>query len=635
MPDGTQTIDYSALAKQAGAISSQPAGDVDYAALAKQAGAMSSAPPMPSGSYQARKGGPILNANDSALHTGIVGLENSLGITQPPTGIWDALTQAGGNLRKFAGQSWDELKQATGEQNATPGLGTPFTDALILPHMAAKGIEGLASGIENSASDIEAGVKRNNPSSAAFGIGNILGMRGQLEAGERGGKAIGDVTSNIRAKASAPLADTVTKPRGSTPAESYTPEQLKAYADQNGIDINAAQATNHNLPRNLQSAGERSTVGGTAVKQQIAKAQAQVSSHAESLANTFSPNTPDLATAGDAIKSGVQTALEREQATAQQSYQAIDQQANGVTVDLRPVKTVAAQVLTDSNFLRDAGLDPKTATRILQGISNVSDDATFSQAQQMRSALLDATRTPELAISNTAQGMLKQVIGATDSAMMDAARSRPGLEPSFRAANNHWLQLQEDFNNPRSPLAQILQEPDPSKVPQKLTQRGQIAGSPYNAQLLDRYGIDKGPVKWAILNDLMDKNFGLRGPHLGGYSDDFLRSVFNPTEMDQVYKTGAIARSVGLNTNPSGTAAVSGAMADVQKPIRSLAPKAGAAKLTNSPGFNQWMMRTGAGAGTTPPLSSLLGAGAGVMQTNRDIFDDETLAQWKKDHAKL
>ena len=48
MPNGTQTVDYAALAKQAGAINSQPppqSGNVDYEALAKQAGAVSSAPP--------------------------------------------------------------------------------------------------------------------------------------------------------------------------------------------------------------------------------------------------------------------------------------------------------------------------------------------------------------------------------------------------------------------------------------------------------------------------------------------------------------------------------------------------------------------------------------------------------------
>jgi hypothetical protein len=40
----TQSIDYAALAKQAGAIQSQPGG-MDYAALAKQAGAISSSVP--------------------------------------------------------------------------------------------------------------------------------------------------------------------------------------------------------------------------------------------------------------------------------------------------------------------------------------------------------------------------------------------------------------------------------------------------------------------------------------------------------------------------------------------------------------------------------------------------------------
>ena len=124
----------------------------------------------------------------------------------------------------------------------------------------------------------------------------------------------------------------------------------------------------------------------------------------------------------------------------------------------------------------------------------------------MRSALLDASRTPELAISTQAQGWIKQLTGTVDSEMMNAARSKPGLEPKYHAANNRWTQLQEDFNNPRSPLFQAMQQPDPSKIPQLITQRGQTGGSPYNAQLLDRYGIPKGPVKWAVLNDLANKD---------------------------------------------------------------------------------------------------------------------------------
>jgi len=156
-----------------------------------------SQPAMAPGSYQARKGGPILNANDSTLHSGILGVQNALGVTKPPTSLWDEFSQIGGNLKKFAGKSWDELQQATGEGTGTPGLGTPFTDALIVPHLIARGVEGVATGVENSASDIEAGIKNKNPQSAAYGVGSALGMRGQLEGGERVGQAVADAAPGV------------------------------------------------------------------------------------------------------------------------------------------------------------------------------------------------------------------------------------------------------------------------------------------------------------------------------------------------------------------------------------------------------------------------------------------------------
>ena len=154
-------------------------------------------PTMAPGSYQARKKGPVLNANDSFLHAGIQGVQNALGVTKRPTGLADELSQIGGSLKNFAGKSWDELQDATGEASGTPGLGTPFTDALIIPHMIARGIEGVATGIENSASDIEAGIKNKNPQSAAYGIGSALGMRGQMEAGERTGQAVADAAPKL------------------------------------------------------------------------------------------------------------------------------------------------------------------------------------------------------------------------------------------------------------------------------------------------------------------------------------------------------------------------------------------------------------------------------------------------------
>jgi hypothetical protein len=146
-------------------------------------------------------------------------------------------------------------------------------------------------------------------------------------------------------------------------------------------------------------------------------------------------------------------------------------------------------------------------------------------------------------------------------------------------------------------------------VPQKLTQKGQTGGSPYNTELLDKYGIDKAPLKRVIMDDLVGKDFRLWNKNLGGYSDDFLKSVFDkPGELDEVYKTSAIGRSLGLNTNPSGTAVVTNAAQDVTSPIKSLLPKSLAAKATNSPRFNKWLMQVTGERVRGGPAVAMVGA---------------------------
>ncbi len=342
------------------------------------------------------------------------------------------------------------------------------------------------------------------------------------------------------------------------------------------------------------------------MKQQIQAGQAAVADHAQNLMNQLSPDTPDLATAGQKIQQNVAAALDKQKQIAQWAYADIDKNAKGATVDLRPIKQLASSLQGDSDFIRQnvPSLDPKRPSQVLKGVLGLPDQATFTQAQQLRSGLLDESRHPDVVISQQGQGWIKKLSGAVDDQMQTAAESNPALIDKFRAANAHWDGMQEAFNSPRSPLYQALQEADPNKVPQKFMPQGQIGGSPYNAELLDKYGIDKAPVKWALMGDMMKKDFGLYngGKTLGGYSDPFLQSMFEPAELDSIYKTGAIARSLKANTNPSGTAAVEGAMQDVQKPIRSMLPKGMAAGATNSTGFNNWLMNNPA-----PPSTDLQG----------------------------
>ena len=620
-------VDYEGLARQAGAISSQPAasgaGAIDYASMAKQAGATNYQPPaggsgsstdtgiwagirrntvgMISGLYHAFSD-PITDQEKAELQQKVddantSGIRVSPDLATNPTTVqlaYHRLVDAPATALDKKGQSEqsaakDLLSQGQNWKGANLYTSGLVDRGLAVVPMVGPWLNSVAQRYENG-----------DASGAATDVASAVGL---MHVAPLAQEAVGKVLG----RAQAPLGSTTGTPRGTIPANDYSPADLKAYADANGIPLTAAQATENVGLRAVQSSGERALVGGTAVKQGIQATQAAIADHAEGLVDNFSPGTPDLASQGAAIQGNVQAALDREMETSRLNYADVDDMADGTKVDLRPVKKTAGQVLSDSNFVRQAGLDPKRATSILQGITDVPNSATFSEAQQLRSALLDASRSPELAISNQAQGWLKQVIGGTDSVMMDAAETKPGLEDSFRTANDHWTQLQEDFNSPRSVLNQILSEPDPNRVPQKLTQRGQIAGSPYNAQLLDKYGIDKGPVKAAIVQDLLNRNFGLYGKNLGGYSDNFLRSLFTPDELDEVYKTGALARSAGLNTNPSGTAAVNAAIEQTMNPIR-LAGQSAAAKLTNSSAFNDWMMRNRpqTGPGSAVPVSVLV-----------------------------
>ena len=141
---GTQPIDYDALAKQAGALSSKPA-NVDYDALAKQAGAISSAPEEQGGFW-------------SALKEDLGNLAKSLPvmaagpIAAPYIGIRKAIDEyrAGKETGKTTeAQHYEEQKQAgygLGYRLATPiaeGLGANVSG---MEAAAAKGDTGAVLG---------------------------------------------------------------------------------------------------------------------------------------------------------------------------------------------------------------------------------------------------------------------------------------------------------------------------------------------------------------------------------------------------------------------------------------------------------------------------------------------------------
>jgi len=142
------------------------------------------------GSYQARKGGPVLNANESAYREGLHGIERGLGMNPRDIAEAPSFGSALGTGFKQMGQSaWDMVKSETGKYfDKYPPLSRPEMSLLYPFHMAARGAEGLASGAEEAASDIEAGIRNRDLRSAAAGLGGAAALRGQMELAEKGGE---------------------------------------------------------------------------------------------------------------------------------------------------------------------------------------------------------------------------------------------------------------------------------------------------------------------------------------------------------------------------------------------------------------------------------------------------------------
>lgn len=155
MADEQDWVDVPAKKGAGTAVADDDWQDVAPAKAASHASAM------PSGSYQNRKGGPILNANDSSAHAAVRGLEGTLGINKEPTSFGDALGQSASSLGHL-------------------GL-----SVLKDPLNAGKAVEGIATGLEDAGRDVYQGLKHHDPRSVAHGTGAVAGILGPEVSGAK------------------------------------------------------------------------------------------------------------------------------------------------------------------------------------------------------------------------------------------------------------------------------------------------------------------------------------------------------------------------------------------------------------------------------------------------------------------
>lgn len=152
------------------------------------------AEPFSTGAYQGRKGGPILNTNQTSVNAFAQGLERMFGVSKPinPENIPHPFLQVVSEQMKSLGQ----LADAT--------IRDPFAPA-----------HALVGAVSGAVGDVESGIKHNDPRQVAAGTGETLGVVGDVEALKRANRNRGLATGPI------PGGDI---PAGSPGDFKYTPE---------------------------------------------------------------------------------------------------------------------------------------------------------------------------------------------------------------------------------------------------------------------------------------------------------------------------------------------------------------------------------------------------------------------------
>jgi len=190
-------------------------------------------------------------------------------------------------------------------------------------------------------------------------------------------------------------------------------------------------------------------------------------------------------------------------------------------------------------------------------VTAIRPRVSVSAAGQMRSAFWEVAHDFRGNIPERVNAIASEIVQDLDGVMAEAAK-KAGTLDTWRSANADWKRLQETYNTASSPLYKVLKETDPSKVPEKLLSKGYIGGSPRDVQVAKAAGLDLNPAKNHVIQDIAEHGFSLGthgGNRMGEWSHEFLKELFEPAEIKQLYMMGRIARTMGWKLNPSETSA--------------------------------------------------------------------------------
>lgn len=326
-----------------------------------------------------------------------------------------------------------------------------------------------------------------------------------------------------------------------------------------GIDLTPAQTTKEPWAQTIQGVGEKTTLpAGRQLQDALQDAKFRFEQSVENFAKRADPfqlgGTKQMA--GSHLQESTKMAMQAAKNDADAAYAqaAKDQQNLAVknTGDLKTWIDGLRNVKQPGAAVARPEYQTPAVAKAMDDIADAPDrlgkNPSIQSMRNLRTEFWEKSQDYTGQIPDSARRLYSQATSKVDDMMMDAAKGTP-FEQSFRDASAKWKAIQQKYNTQGTPLNRILSANDSQTALDNIIGRKHVE----DIQALKNEGIDLGPLKNQVVQDIASKGFGIRGNTLAGYDHSFLNELFGPNATQELYTKSELARRLGVEVNPSGT----------------------------------------------------------------------------------
>ncbi len=526
---GTPTIDFSKYAAAPG---------IDFSKYADAAAGD------PHAAIKQKYGLPV----DADLASGFMSDKNSK-LDMDPYKFSAAYREANPSppTQGFLANAWGEAKDIVKGLFSSEGTGT----ASMPPIPGVGAYEASKQRVEQAKTDLPGAAGRTVTDIGVAAIPFLPELGGRLWSKISPAATVEEVLGR---KLSASEADAPRAGGQIQPALNNTPREVLTHARDEGINLTPGQATEDAMAQNLQKAGTTAAVGGKELANALAEQKVKFGQAVNSFMDDVDPKRAGLSaeSAGEQIKQTQQVAKGVSHDNASQGYAKIDYLMDK-PIDGSPISAAWNKVKGNLPMgAEDAILaqTPRSMRAVVGDLLSGKPEGfqlTVAQAIQLRKFFREMGETEGL--PNQTQGIFRAMSGAADSAA-EAGTAKYGGTEDWRAANAGWKDYATKYGDPQSILYKIGRTQDPARV---TTMLSNASAADINVLKAEKMDAALEPLKRQVVQDIAQSRFRVGHDGIGGYSDSYLKALFSPVEVKELYLKGDLANRLQFDPNPSGT----------------------------------------------------------------------------------